>query len=112
MLINAILGLSVYLTLYTGMFSLANAGFMAIGAYMGVILTQNFDLPLGVGVIGGMLLAGIVAPDSRDPRPHAVQHRCCPSPQFGCTRIALALPRSSASIALRCFGNPAALRPS
>jgi branched-chain amino acid transport system permease protein len=61
MLVNAILGLSIYLTLYTGMFSLANAGFMAIGAYTGVILTQNFDLPLWVGLIGGMLMAGVIA---------------------------------------------------
>jgi branched-chain amino acid transport system permease protein len=61
MLVNSILGLSIYLTLYTGMFSLANAGFMAIGAYTGVILTQNFDLPLGVGLIGGMILGGLIA---------------------------------------------------
>src|SRR5215468_11005752 len=61
MLVNGILGLSIYLTLYTGMFSLANAGFMAVGAYTGVILTQNFDMPLWVGLIGGMLLAGVVA---------------------------------------------------
>lgn len=61
MLINAILGLSVYLTLYTGMFSLANAGFMAIGAYTGVILTQTVGLPLGVALVGGMLLAGVIA---------------------------------------------------
>lgn len=60
-LVNAILGLSIYLTLYTGMFSLANAGFMAIGAYTGVILTQRFDMPLGIGLIGGMLLAGLIA---------------------------------------------------
>jgi branched-chain amino acid transport system permease protein len=61
MLVNAILGLSIYLTLYTGMFSLANAGFMAIGAYVGVILTQNFGLPLWAGLIGGMLVAALVA---------------------------------------------------
>ncbi len=61
MLINAILGLSIYLTLYTGMFSLANAGFMAIGAYSGVLITQNLGLPLWVGLIGGMLLAAIIA---------------------------------------------------
>lgn len=61
MLVNGLLGLSIYLTLYTGMFSLANAGFMAIGAYTGVILTQNFDLPLWAGLIGGMLLAGVIA---------------------------------------------------
>lgn len=61
MLVNAILGLSIYLTLYTGMFSLANAGFMAIGAYTGVIMTQQLGVPLGIGVIGGMLAAGLVA---------------------------------------------------
>jgi branched-chain amino acid transport system permease protein len=61
MLVNAILGLSIYVTLHTGMFSLANAGFMAIGAYVGVVLTEQFDLPLGLGVIGGMLAAGLIA---------------------------------------------------
>jgi branched-chain amino acid transport system permease protein len=61
LLVNAILGLSIYITLYTGMFSLANAGFMAIGAYTGVILTQHFNLPLGIALIGAMLLAGIMA---------------------------------------------------
>jgi branched-chain amino acid transport system permease protein len=61
MLVNGILGLSIYLTLYTGMFSLANAGFMAIGAYAGVILTQTFGLPLWAGLIGGMLVAALVA---------------------------------------------------
>src|SRR6186713_2183623 len=61
MLVNAILGLSIYLTLYTGMFSLANAGFMAIGAYVGVILTQQVGLSLWAGLIGGMLVAGLVA---------------------------------------------------
>ncbi len=61
MLVNAILGLSMYLPLYTGMFSLANAGFMAIGAYAGVLITQQLGLPLGVGLIGGMLVAGAIA---------------------------------------------------
>jgi branched-chain amino acid transport system permease protein len=61
MLVNAILGLSIYLTLYTGMFSLANAGFMAIGAYVGVAATQFYDLPLAVGLLIGVLSAGVVA---------------------------------------------------
>ncbi len=61
MLVNAILGLSVYLTLYTGMFSLANAGFMALGAYVGVIITQTLQMPLLIGLIAGMLLAGLLA---------------------------------------------------
>ncbi len=61
MLVNAILGLSIYVTLYTGMFTLANAGFMAIGAYAGVLLTQQAGLPLWAGLIGGALAAGIIA---------------------------------------------------
>lgn len=61
MLVNAILGLSIYLTLYTGMFSLANAGFMGIGAYTGVILTQTYDQSLWVALFAGMLLAGLIA---------------------------------------------------
>lgn len=61
MLVAAILGLSVYLTLYTGMFSLANAGFMAIGAYTGVLLTQQAGWSLGTAVMGGMLAAGLIA---------------------------------------------------
>ncbi len=61
MLINAILGLSIYITLHTGMFSLAQAGFMAIGAYAGVLITQQLEQPLWVGVAGGMVIAMIIA---------------------------------------------------
>jgi len=61
MLVSAILGLSIYLTLYTGMFSLANAGFMAIGAYFGVAATQFWGWPLWAGLIVGMLAAALIA---------------------------------------------------
>ncbi len=61
MLINAILGVSIYMTLNCGLFSLANAGFMAIGAYVGVIVTQHSSAPLGVSVILGALAAGLFA---------------------------------------------------
>ncbi len=61
MLVSALLGISIYLTLYSGMFSLANAGFMAIGAYVAVIVTQKLDQPLPVGIVAGMLAAGVVA---------------------------------------------------
>lgn len=61
MLISAILGLSIYLTLYTGMFSLANGGFMAIGAYVSVILTQQAGWPLGLAILIGMIVAGVIA---------------------------------------------------
>jgi len=61
MLVNAILGVSIYLTLYAGMFSLANAGFMAIGAYIGVLVTTQLELPLFAGLIIGMVGAGLIA---------------------------------------------------
>ena len=40
-LINMILAISIYFTLYTGMLSLANAGFMAIGAYLSAVLKEG-----------------------------------------------------------------------
>lgn len=61
MLVSAILGLSIYLTLYTGMFSLANGGFMAIGAYISVLLTQHMGWSLGWSILVGMFVAGLVA---------------------------------------------------
>ena len=61
MLVNAILGVSIYLTLDAGLFSLANAGFMAIGAYVGVLLTQQAGWPLWAALLGGMLAAGLIA---------------------------------------------------
>ena len=61
MLINAILGVSIYLTLNCGLFSLANAGFMAIGAYVSVILTVHSGADFGVSLLVGALAAGLVA---------------------------------------------------
>ncbi|MEL6151636.1 MAG: branched-chain amino acid ABC transporter permease [Chloroflexota bacterium] len=75
MLVNAILGMSIYLTLYTGMFSLAQAGFMGIGAYVSVLTTQalpgalvtmgitadEITISLWVGVVTGAIAAGLIA---------------------------------------------------
>lgn len=61
MFVAAILGLSIYLTLYTGMFSLANAGFMAIGTYLGVVLTQYFGWSLLPALLVAMLVTGLIA---------------------------------------------------
>lgn len=58
-LINIMLGISIYITLSTGQLSLGNAGFMAIGAYTTALLTVNYDVPLIIGVIAGTLLAGV-----------------------------------------------------
>ena len=61
MLVGAILGISIYVTLYGGMFSLANAGFMAIGAYVSVILTQTYTWAFLPALMTGMLTAGFLA---------------------------------------------------
>lgn len=61
MCIAAILGISIYMTLYGGMFSLANAGFMAIGAYVSVILTQQYEWSYVTAILMGMLAAGVIA---------------------------------------------------
>jgi branched-chain amino acid transport system permease protein len=59
-LINMILAISIYLTLYTGMLSLANAGFMAIGAYLSAVLTIHAGLPLPLSLLCGGLAAAAV----------------------------------------------------
>lgn len=63
-IINAILGISIYLTLATGQLSLGNAGFMSIGAYVSAILTLKAGVPLYVAVpIGGVaacLMAALI----------------------------------------------------
>lgn len=56
--INIIMSVSLNLINgYTGQFSLGHAGFMAIGAYTGAILTVNFHVPF----IGSLLVAFIAA---------------------------------------------------
>ncbi|MBP1932559.1 branched-chain amino acid ABC transporter permease [Ammoniphilus resinae] len=59
-LINIILGVSIYITLSTGQLSLGHAGFMGIGAYASAILTLDYHMPLVVGIVVGAILAGIV----------------------------------------------------
>ena len=50
-LINIALGLSIYLTLTTGLLSLANAGFMAIGAYTTAIILTKMHMSFALGVL-------------------------------------------------------------
>jgi len=63
----AVLGLSL-LTGFTGLFSFGHAGFMAIGAFVGALMTVSptttpagLGLPFFVGVIAGGAAAGIVS---------------------------------------------------
>lgn len=57
-LLASALGLSIYVTLRAGLLSLANAGFMAIGAYTGALLTIHADAPFLVSILAGALAAG------------------------------------------------------
>src|SRR2546423_13344372 len=58
--INAILAISIFVTFYSGQLTLANAGFMAIGAYTTVILSLYLPMPLPVDMLIGALLAGAI----------------------------------------------------
>ena len=59
--INIIMAVSLNLINgYTGQFSLGHAGFMAVGAYVGVVCTVNFHVPFGLALIFGGLAAGVL----------------------------------------------------
>lgn len=61
MTINAVLGISIYLTLSTGQLSLGNAGFMSIGAYVAALLTIKAGAPIYLSILIGGLAAGGIA---------------------------------------------------
>ena len=59
--INVILAASLNLINgYTGQFSLGHAGFMAVGAYVGVVLTTNFQMAFPVAILAGGVTAGLL----------------------------------------------------
>ncbi len=60
MCINIVLAVSLNLINgFTGQLSLGHAGFMAIGAYVSVVITNYFELPFIIGLIGGCLGAAV-----------------------------------------------------
>lgn len=59
--VNALLALSIYITLSCGLLCLANAAFMGIGAYAAAIGTMEYDLPLYASLFIGAALPAIVA---------------------------------------------------
>jgi len=61
LLINSILALSAFATLHARMLSLANAGFMAIGAYASAILSVKAGLPVALSFPAALAICGIVA---------------------------------------------------
>ena len=58
---NALLALSIWLTLACGMLAIANAAFMGIGAYTSAILTVNYGVPFPVAVAAGMAAPALAA---------------------------------------------------
>jgi len=59
--INGLLALSVYVTLSCGQLSLANAGFMAVGAYAAALLTVKAQAPFIVVLAASALAPAIIA---------------------------------------------------
>src|SRR5216684_797025 len=59
--INGLLALSVYATLSCGQLSLANAGFMAVGAYAAALLTVKAQAPFVAVLAASALLPAIIA---------------------------------------------------
>ena len=58
--INALMALSLNVTLAAGMLSLSNAAFAGLGGYAAGILTLHFKMPYAVSLCGGALTAGLV----------------------------------------------------
>jgi branched-chain amino acid transport system permease protein len=59
--INALLALSIWLTLSCGLLAMANAAFMGIGAYTASVLTMRAGAPFPVALAGGMAAPMVVA---------------------------------------------------
>jgi branched-chain amino acid transport system permease protein len=59
--VNAMLALSIYLTLSCGLLSLANAAFMGIGAYAASLISMQLDWPFPVALAIGGAVPAVVA---------------------------------------------------
>jgi branched-chain amino acid transport system permease protein len=59
--INALLALSIWLTLSCGLLAMGNAAFMGIGAYTASILTMNYGAPFPLALAGGIAAPTLVA---------------------------------------------------
>lgn len=65
--INIIMTLSMYFPLAVGQLSIAQVGFMAIGAHLATVLTLHFDMPFGLAMLAaaavpwgiGLVLGGM-----------------------------------------------------
>lgn len=59
--VNAMLALSLYVTLSCGLLSLANAAFMGIGAYTAALMTMNYELSFPLALLLGGIMPSLVA---------------------------------------------------
>jgi len=59
--VNALLALSLYVTLSAGQLSLGNAAFAGIGGYASGILTMHLNVPYPISVLAGAFLPAVVA---------------------------------------------------
>jgi len=59
--VNALLALSIWLTLSCGLLAMANAAFMGIGAYTASILTMSAGAPFPLALAGGIAAPTLVA---------------------------------------------------
>jgi branched-chain amino acid transport system permease protein len=59
--VNAMLALSIYLTLSCGLLSLANAAFMGIGAYASALISMQTGLPFAAALAAAGILPALVA---------------------------------------------------
>lgn len=58
---NALLALSIYLTLSCGLLAMANGAFMGIGAYTASLLSMNTATPFPLALLAGMVAPAVVA---------------------------------------------------
>lgn len=58
---NVLLALSIYLTLATGLLTVANAAFMGVGAYTAALLTTQAEIPFLIALLLAALLPALVA---------------------------------------------------
>ncbi|WP_298233689.1 branched-chain amino acid ABC transporter permease [uncultured Azohydromonas sp.] len=58
---NALLALSIYLTLSCGLLAMANGAFMGIGAYTASLLSMNTATPFPLALLAGMAAPSLVA---------------------------------------------------
>ena len=59
--INAMLALSIYLTLSCGLLSLANAAFMGIGAYAAAMISMQTNLSFPIALLTSAITPAVVA---------------------------------------------------